>query len=532
MLYCDVVPLLNYIVSRLYLIYLVVFIFLFFYYLVIVISQESDDKLRIKSIILKILVVSFVILTFLIFKLPLYYNNMDGMVYSYGPAANVVYVLATLCMSVWTISLFINRKKVNKKKSVPIIAFIIGAMITTIIQKINPGLLLMTSMETFVIVVMYFTIENPDMKLLEEVHKSKEISDNANEEKTIFLYNMTQEIRKTTGEINNSADMILESDSLEEDKEMARDIKATTSSFSAMTNEILDVSRIDAASVKIYNNKYNLKNMLKQIVSIYNEVSINKNLEFRTNIDHNIPELLYGDSINLKEVMTIILNNSIKYTDKGYVELSVNTIIKNDICRLIITVEDSGNGIKSEDLKKVRIDNVSLSKANKLITLMNGAMLISSNYGFGTKVKIILDQRIGEVENNEVSKYDNEFENISILMIDDNESGIKIVEKLLRGSNIKLDTSMNGKDSLVKIKSNKYDLILLDEELSQITGEELLKKIKEIRNKDIPVILLSKDNSYEYNEEYKKQGFVDYILKPIKKDILLEKISKCLGKDD
>lgn len=114
-LYCDVVPLLNYVVSRLYLIYLVIFIFLFFYYLVIVISQESDDKLRIKSIILKILVVSFVILTFLIFKLPLYYNNVDGMVYSYGPAANVVYVLATLCMSVWTISLFINRKKVNKK---------------------------------------------------------------------------------------------------------------------------------------------------------------------------------------------------------------------------------------------------------------------------------------------------------------------------------------------------------------------------------------------------------------------------------
>ena len=149
-------------------------------------------------------------------------------------------------------------------------------------------------------------------------------------------------------------------------------------------------------------------------------------------------------------------------------------------------------------------------------------MLISSDYGVGTKVKIILDQKISEEENTEVSKYESTFDNISILAIDDSESGLKIIEKLLKGTKIKLDLASTGKECLDKIKIGKYDLILLDEELSQISGRELLIKMKEIRNFKTPVVLLTKDNSYEYNEEYSKMGFADYILKPLKKDGLLE----------
>ena len=157
---------------------------------------------------------------------------------------------------------------------------------------------------------------------------------------------------------------------------------------------------------------------------------------------------------------------------------------------------------------------------------MNGTMIISSNYGMGTKVKIIIDQKICLEKNSESSKYEEILTDKKILMVDDSESGIKIVEKLLKGSHIKLDTSNNGKECLTKIKSNKYDLILLDEELTQISGSELLQKIKEIRNFDTPVILLTKDNNYEYNEEYLKIGFIDYVLKPLKKEDLLGKINK------
>ena len=479
----------------------------------------------------EVVLIKYIIISLPILLLPIYYYHNGNVIYSYGPCVNYQYVVIGLMVLYWFILFIKNFETLKQKKSIPIIAFVFLLVIVAMIQKVKPELLLLTSLETFVVYLMYFTIENPDMKLLEEAHRSKEISDNANEEKSLFVYNMTQEIRNITGKINDDADIILDSKDYEEIYDIARDIKAKTSEFTSMTNDILDVSLIDSANLKTYNNQYNIKNLLKQLINVYGDICKNKELKFRTNIDHDIPDTLYGDGINLKEVLNTILNNSTKYTEKGYIEFSVNAIIKNDVCRLIFTIEDSGTGIKSEDINKIKIDNKSLSKANKLITMMNGTMLISSDYGIGTKVKVILDQKIGETEETEVSKYESTFDNISILSVDDSESGLKIIEKLLKGTNIKLDLATTGKECLDKIKIGKYDLILLDEDLSQISGVELMQKIKEIRNFSTPVILLTKDNSYEYNEEYTKTGFSDYLLKPIKKEQLLEKIDKYTKED-
>ena len=180
----------------------------------------------------------------------------------------------------------------------------------------------------------------------------------------------------------------------------------------------------------------------------------------------------------------------------------------------------------------MKVEDKSLSKANKLVTLMNGAMMISSNYGYGTKVKIILDQKVEFDVNETVAKYEEIYEDIKILMVDDNDSGIKIIDKLIKGSNIKMDFATNGKECINKIKAyDKYNIILLDEQLSQISAMELIKKIKSIKNFNIPVLLLTKDNSYEYNDEFKKLGFSDYLLKPIKKEDLINKINEYATKD-
>ena len=293
-----------------------------------------------------------------------------------------------------------------------------------------------------------------------------------------------------------------------------------------MTNKILDISQVDSANIKTYNSKYNIKNVLRQIINIYSDSCKSKELKFRTNIDHDVPELLYGDGIGLKEVLTTILNNSVKYTKKGFIELNVNTIIKNDICRLIITIEDSGIGIKSEDINTIKNNNGPLSEADKLITLMHGAMLVSSSYGLGTKIKIILDQKMEIQKNVEIEKYEKILNDIKLLAVDDSEAGLKIIEKLLKGTRIKLTKAKTGKECIDKIKISKYDLILLDEELSQITANELIVKIKEIRNFKTPVVLLTKDNNYEYNEEYIKNGFAGYILKPLKKEAFINKINE------
>ncbi len=479
-----------------------------------------------------VLIISFIIAVLIALFAPLNYIVTSDSIQPSG--IGIVSTFAyCICFMFYQIFLCIkHRKRISNLKFTPYYIFLLLGAINFIILVFFPGKFLIGFIFFISIFIMYFTIENPDMKLLKELHNAKAISDSANEEKTLFLYNMTQDIRNITGKIDDDADIILDSKDWEETYDSARDIKANTSKFTNMTNEILDVSNIDSGNIKVYNSKYNIKNVLRQVVNVYGDICRDKDLKFITNIDHDIPEILYGDSIGLKEVLNIILSNSARYTDKGYVELSVNTIIKNDICRLIITIEDSGVGIKSEDINRIKVDNKSLSKANRLIITMNGAMMISSDYGVGTKVKIILDQKMEVEKNTETSKYDDVFKDTNVLIVDDSEAGLKIMDKLLKGTKVKVDVAQNGKECIDKIRVGKYDLILLDEELSQISGKELMGKIKEIRNFNIPVILLTKDSSYEYNEESKKIGFSDYIIKPIKKNELLEKINKNTKKDN
>ena len=443
----------------------------------------------------------------------------------------LIYLTNILVVIALTLTSYIVIKKYNelKEKIIPVISIIVFLIAVAIIREIIPEFICMEFLLSFSTLIMYHTIENPDMKLLKELHKAKEISDNANEEKTMFLYNMTQEIRNTTDKINDEADIILDSDSLEQDKDSARNIKGETAKFRSTVNDIMDVSAIDTSSIKIYNSKYNIKNLLKEIITIYTTISKNKNLEFRTNIEHNIPKLLYGDSINLKKSIMNILTTSIKSTDKGYIEFTVNTIIKNDICRLIITIEDSSIGKSSSELENIKQNNKSINESYKLITLMNGTMIISSDYGIGTKYKLIIDERIVNTTNPETNKYLKDYENKKILVIDDNKQTGLIFTKYLKNNHIAIDTAYTGRETLNKIKAkNKYDLIILDEELSQITGYELLKELKRLRNFTTKVILLTKDNNYEYNKKYQEEGFTDILIKPFKKDILLTKLDKYL----
>ena len=526
-LYKDNLLFINDFVSKTLLIFFITWELFFTYYIVVIINKD-DKKVKMTTDKLKLLILFlYSLLVAIVYYLPLYYHNENKMVYSYGPSADLIYALTACLIVIWIILIIKNVEILKSKKCIPVILFIILTIIVVIIQKQNPGLLLITATETFITIIMYFTIENPDMKLLKEMHEAKEISDNANEEKTLFLYNMTQEIRATTKNIDNEADNIIDSDDIEFDRESARNIKGETSKFRMMTNDILDVSAIDSANIKIYNSSYNLKILLRSIIGSYTEVCNNKNLEFRTNIEHNIPESLYGDNISLKRAINLLLTYSVKCTKKGYVELDINTIKKGDIVRLIITIEDSSMGIKSSELEKIKIDNKSISECYKLVILMNGTMVITSNYGIGNKIKIILDQKIDKNINKEEKKYQEILDNKKILIVDNSESSIKVIDKLLKGSNIEIDYSLNGRDAYNKIKTrNRYDLILIDEELNMMTGAELLKYLKEIRNFNIPVILLSKDNKYEYNEEYLKMGFNDILIKPIKKEVLIEKINK------
>ena len=533
------------VLTKLYLLYFVTWIGCFTFYMITISNSKNSSsdlfKFKRKN---KLLILFFIIVLLVIYLLPVKFSITEKGIHSYGGGTTLAYVVSGISILICIVTFVKNVKSKNLKKYSPVLIFIFMGTLVALIQLTNPTLILIPAMETFVTFLMYFTIENPDVKMIEEYHKAKEIADNANEDKTMFLYNMTNDIRAITKDINNEANnAILELDSKKIDKdyisECLRGIKENTARFTTMTNEILDVSSIDNASIKVYDEKYNIKLLLRRLVTLYNDKCKENNLTFRSNIDSTLPEYLYGDSLGLKNVLTSILDNSIKYTSNGYVELNVSTIIKNNIARLIITIEDSGIGISPDKLNTIFYKNreeidgsnikSNLYTAKKLITLMGGTIIASSNYNEGTTMKIVLDQKLGEPDDEKLTKYENTYDKKRILLVDDNISTNKIISKLLKDTNIELDYVSLGKEALDKIRSKeKYDLILLDEVMDPLDGKTVMKKFKDIRDFNTKVILLTRNNEYEYNEEYLKYGFADYLLKPINKDKLLEIIDKYL----
>ena len=539
----ETIPEVSYTVAKIYCIFIIMWNCLLCMY-VFLVALKMKEKER-NSNISKTILLSFgIALSVASFLLPIDFFYSGKVAYTYGPSVNVVYVSAIMYSLIGASCLIWNLKEWRDKRFIPVIILVTLGSLCSYVQYKNPGLLLATAVHAFITFLMYFTIENPDVKMIEEYHKAKEISDNANEDKTMFLYNMTNDIRLITKDINYNTDAAInEMSNKKLDKDLVNDylraIKENTARFTTMTNEILDVDSIDSASIKVYDDKYNIKLLLKKIVTLYSDECSKKGLTFRSDIASDLPEYLYGDNLGLKNVLTSILDNSIKYTKEGYIELNVNTIIKNNIARLIITIEDSGVGISPDEMdsifykRKEEIDGSNMKSnlftARKLITLMGGTIIPSSNYGNGTTMKIVLDQKIVEEANEKYNKYESFYDEKKILLVDDNISTEKIISKLIRDTNIKLDYVSLGKEALDKIRGKeKYDLILLDEIMDPLDGVTVMKKFKDIRNFKTNVILLTRNNEYEYNEEYLKYGFSGYLLKPISKDKLFEIIDRYL----
>lgn len=495
-------------------------------------SKEKYDK-KIKNISTVVILLEILVIGLLaILPFEKYYDASK--MYIYGNALDLLKLCIVCHIGIYFILLIKNFKQLKDKKYLPIYIIIILLVFMTILNSVDPSILITNMIVTFICYTMSFTIENPDMKIIEEVHKAKEISDNANEEKAVFLYNMTNEIRDITKDINVNASNILEETSnkkinVESINDSARNIQENTAMFTTITNEILDVSSIDSASIKIYSDKYNVALIIKELVQTYGAKCKKKNLEFRSDIQSDLPNYLYGDSVGFKTVLTTILDNSVKYTDEGYIEFDVSFIKKKDVVRLVINIEDSGVGIKADELNKVfankeeieEKDKLNLSStllnAKKLITLMGGTLIPKSSYGSGTSMKIILDQRIAPDDGN-LSKYEEMIDKKKVLLVANDDTS-KEITKLLKDSAIILETVASGKECLDKIREKEdYDLILLEEEITPLDGIKVMKKLNDIRSFNINAILLS---GKEYDEkEYKELGFSYVITKPISEKIV------------
>ena len=517
----DKMPLINNIFSKLALIFYAAWVLVFTIY-VYYISNFNDDKKfkRVKSFAL----VVFLICVYLIVTLKLnYFSNLNS-AYSFGPSANVVYILTAICMILWLFMCLKNIKRLSDKKYLPVIVLVNFIIISTIIQKINPIILLTTAVESFVTVIMYFTIENPDLKMLQELIKNNEITEQTYIDKSNFLFEMTGEIREPLRNVRKTVNDLKNTKNINDIKVGLNSIDNSIRQLDFTVNDVLNVNSLDIQKVKIIDNRYNLKNLFDDMVKRI-KPEINENVEFRYNMPNNIP-YLYGDNIKLKQILYSLLMNAVKKTKSGFIEFNVNTIEKYDVCRVIFSIVDSGVGIgidkineilsvtgelSQQDIVNLEKSDLNLELCKKIIESLGGNLLIKSKIGKGTEVILTLDQKVYRNLENENIIYQSNDKKV-LLVIQDKKLTSNI-KKILANNSISTSHILYGMDAIDRIKSGKkYDYIILEDDMKEMSGYETLQSLKKLNNFNIPCIILLSEDKINIKDHYLNDGFKDYIL--------------------
>lgn len=473
-----------------------------------------------------------------LFTLPISFKEHNNLLIPTGIGSYLVYGISAFYMVFCMILTIINFDKTKVKKYIPLISLLILLSITMYLQYIYPELLLNTLSEAVVVFIMYFTIENPDVKMVEEMTILKDQAEKANQAKSEFLSNMSHEIRTPLNAIVGFSESLKDDNIPQESLEKVEDIIMASNNLLDIVNGILDISKIEANKLEIIDKEYDIKSVLDELCALTKARIGDKGLDFKVSIDPTLPRVLYGDNVRLKQIVLNLLTNAVKYTKEGYVEFKVSSVIKNDVCRLIMSVEDSGIGIKEESIPRLfsKFDRLNVEKSltiegtglglaitKKLIELMNGTIVVQSVYGQGSKFTVSIDQRVISVAPKEVPKPVAESKTINaygakILLVDDNELNIKVASTLLKKYNFNIDSCTSGKECLDKIRQgNKYDIIFLDDMMPRMSGKETLQALKKIDGFNIPVIALTANAISGMKEEYLASGFDDYLSKPIER---------------
>ena len=543
-------------IYKTYLIYLISWTGLFTYY-VYKISINKEAKKIWKSLVGMISILSCIFVYILPIEVVIKDNFQTR--YTTGASVTFTYLICSVLVGFIIITLFRNIKNLLNKKYLQVFILLILGTATIIIQKVFPQLLLMTYVETLICSIMYFTIENPDMKMVEALQKAKDEADRANHAKTDFLSSMSHEIRTPLNAIVGFSDCVNNATTLDEAKENAKDIVNASKTLLEIVNGILDISKIESGKLELNLSSYDARSTFEELATLIEVKAKEKGIKFTYYIDPNVPKVLYGDYNNVKKIITNLLSNAVKYTDKGFIRYEITCVNTDDMCRLIVSVEDSGRGIKKEAVDQLftkfqRLDEdknttiegtgLGLAITKQLVDLMGGKIVVHTVYGSGSKFTAMIPQKISneviEVEPEvkkevKVLKKDVNLTDVKILIVDDNNLNLKVASKLLERYNANNITTVNsGFECLDKISSGeKYDLIFMDDMMPKMSGAETFAKLKEMPGFITPVVALTANAISGMRENYLELGFDEYLAKPIEKDALIKVLNKVLdGKEE
>lgn len=379
----------------------------------------------------------------------------------------------------------------------------------------------------------------------------------ASESKTKFLANMSHEIRTPINVVIGMNEMILRENKDEIIDEYAHNIKNASHMLLALINDVLDFSKIEAGKLEIIANDYSTAMLISDVLLGADVRAKQKQLQVVSNIDTSMPVTLYGDEIRIKQVLNNLLSNAVKYTEKGNVTFTAKGVYKEDGFCLQFIVEDTGIGIRKEDIEKLfdSFERLELTKnryiqgtglglniARQLVIAMGGTIEVQSEYGHGSCFTVMIPQQIvdgtpmGERQNGKETSETTVEEkkrfyapNAKVLVVDDNRMNLKVIQALMKHTGIGLDVATGGNECLQMTKDKKYDLILMDHMMPEPDGIQtlhMLRNEKDNVNRNTKVVVLTANAIEGMREEYLKEGFEDYLSKPVevnRLDSILEK---------
>ena len=522
---------------------------MFIYFFKISITKDKVSKYY--NIILKSTFIINIILILVMWILPINIINQNGQMGVTGIAVDfAMYVFVIYLLLIIMVSLF--KFKIINKKYAPLYLLIILLGISLVIKKYNPTFLFTSAVISYVNLIMFFTIENPDVKMVKELEVAKSSAEKANKAKSEFLSSMSHELRTPLNAIVCFSELLETKEGLdEESKSFAKDIVSASHNLLELVNGVLDISKIEAGKMELINKEYNPYDLFNSLGTMVIPRIGDKNITFETHLASDLPGTLKGDTGKIKQIVLNLLTNAVKYTDEGYISYKVNSLndFKNNKCYMYVTVTDSGRGIKPEDLDRLfvkfeRLDEdknssiegtgLGLAITQSLANLMGGKITVVSKYGEGSTFKFVFVQEIIKEENEisleevkeETLNYD--FTGKNILVVDDSKLNLRVAQNVLKTFNANVMTSTSGQECLNLCKTNKYDIILMDIMMPLMNGIETLKRIR-IDDKKVPVIALTADAVEGMEEKYLKEGFNDYLSKPIDRNklgIILNKYLK------
>ena len=555
--------------NKLYLVGLITTLSMFVFYTYNISKFYKEEK-RSRNMIIYSIFIAFNIIV--ISLLPLNTFMVDTGVMTKGLAMDYTSLLFGIIYTMLIIFCLIDFKHLKNKKYIPIILLILEGIAITIIQFYIPSAnFIINPSMVITCLIMYFTIENPDLKLLAQMSLAKDRAEKANRAKSDFLSSMSHEIRTPLNAIVGLSEdnLSYEEKCPPEVIENSHDIMNASQTLLEIVGNILDINKIESEKLEIVENPYDFRESITSMCKVTSTRIGEKNIKFNLSIADDLPYELIGDKVHVKEIVNNILTNAIKYTEQGEINLSVRCV--NDynkrLSNLIITCQDTGRGIKKEYISKLftkfeRLDiekntttegtGLGLAITKALTEMMGGTINVSSQFGKGSIFVINLPQKVSKFQrpmtekeimdtaskllNNKVEEsktYNIDYGHRKILIVDDNKLNIKVARRAISDFDFEIDECYDGLECLNKVVvGNEYDLILMDIMMPNMSGETAIKRLKENPNFKIPVIALTADAVAGAKEKYVSEGFVDYIAKPFNKEQIKQKLDIVFNKSD